>query len=90
MMEMDEQGKDISPYNGEVRLKLHQEFPDDVECFAEYFLNHITLQPGQAMFLDANLPHVYLSGDCMECMACSESWRKNRWIHAFPKGISMK
>ena len=58
----EEQGEDISPYNGEVLLKLHREFPGDVGCFAVYFLNHITLQPGQAMFLDANLPHAYLSG----------------------------
>ncbi|GAB1600321.1 mannose-6-phosphate isomerase-like [Argonauta hians] len=73
IMDMDEQGEDISPYNGEVLLKLHREFPGDVGCFAVYFLNHITLQPGQAMFLDANLPHAYLSGDCMECMACSDN-----------------
>lgn len=73
IMEMEEHGEDLSPYNGEVLLKLHREFPGDVGCFAVYFLNHITLQPGQAMFLDANLPHAYLSGDCMECMACSDN-----------------
>ena len=31
------------------------------------------LQPGEAMFLKANLPHAYLSGDCVECMACSDN-----------------
>ena len=25
------------------------------------------------MFLKANLPHAYLSGDCVECMACSDN-----------------
>lgn len=25
------------------------------------------------MFLRANLPHAYLSGDCVECMACSDN-----------------
>ena len=25
------------------------------------------------MFLEANLPHAYLSGDCLECMACSDN-----------------
>ena len=31
------------------------------------------IQPGEAMFLRANLPHAYLSGDCVECMACSDN-----------------
>ena len=25
------------------------------------------------MFLGPNLPHAYLSGDCIECMACSDN-----------------
>ncbi len=54
-------------------LKLHQDYPGDVGCFVIYFLNHLVLQPGEAMFLGPNLPHAYLSGDCMECMACSDN-----------------
>ena len=34
-----------------------------------FFLNVVTLQPGEAMFLGANVPHAYLSGDCVECMS---------------------
>jgi len=31
------------------------------------------LEPGQAIFLAANEPHAYLSGDIVECMACSNN-----------------
>ncbi|XP_071078673.1 mannose-6-phosphate isomerase-like [Haliotis cracherodii] len=71
--EMKANGKDTSHLVGDVLLKLHREFPGDRGGFAIYFLNVITLQPGEAMFLEANLPHAYLSGDCMECMACSDN-----------------
>ncbi|CAK1579274.1 unnamed protein product [Parnassius mnemosyne] len=53
--------------------KLHGEFPGDVGCYAPYFMNLMQLHPGQAIFLKPNLPHAYLSGDCVECMACSDN-----------------
>lgn len=55
-------GQEISDCQGELLLRLHSQFPGDVGCFCIYFLNHITLEPGQAMFLGPNLPHAYLSG----------------------------
>lgn len=54
-------------------LRLHDEYQDDIGCFCPYILNYLTLQPGEAMFLGANEPHAYLSGDCIECMACSDN-----------------
>ncbi|XP_070539004.1 mannose-6-phosphate isomerase-like [Ptychodera flava] len=65
--------KDISKYNGELLLKLHCQFPGDVGCFSTYFLNHLILQPGEAMFLGPNEPHAYIGGNCTECMACSDN-----------------
>ncbi|CAB3235492.1 unnamed protein product [Arctia plantaginis] len=53
--------------------RLHMDFPGDIGCFAPYFMNYMLLQPGQAIFLKPNLPHAYLSGDCVECMACSDN-----------------
>jgi mannose-6-phosphate isomerase len=38
-----------------------------------YFLNVVRLAPGEALFLGPNDPHAYLSGDCLECMACSDN-----------------
>lgn len=47
---------------GELLLQLHQQYPGDIGCFAIYFLNLLTLKPGEAMFLEANVPHAYLKG----------------------------
>ncbi|KAK7089973.1 hypothetical protein V1264_009842 [Littorina saxatilis] len=66
-------GDDLKPLEGDIMLKLNKEFPDDAGAFCVYFLNVVRLEPGEAMFLEANLPHAYLSGDCMECMACSDN-----------------
>ncbi|XP_077987833.1 mannose-6-phosphate isomerase-like isoform X2 [Glandiceps talaboti] len=65
--------KDVSQCNGELLIKLHGQFPGDVGCFSIYFLNHLVLQPGEAMFLGPNEPHAYISGNCTECMACSDN-----------------
>jgi mannose-6-phosphate isomerase len=54
-------------------LRLIGEYGDDIGCFCPYLLNYVTLQPGEAVFLGANEPHAYLSGDCVECMACSDN-----------------
>ncbi|XP_072929270.1 mannose-6-phosphate isomerase [Epargyreus clarus] len=53
--------------------RLHSDFPGDVGCWAPYFMNYMELRPGQAIFLKPNLPHAYLGGDCVECMACSDN-----------------
>ncbi|XP_069018969.1 mannose-6-phosphate isomerase [Embiotoca jacksoni] len=66
-------GKDTSSSNGDLLLRLHSQYPGDIGCFSIYFLNHMVLDPGQAMFLGANEPHAYLYGDCIECMACSDN-----------------
>lgn len=54
-------------------LRLHEEYPGDVGCFVIYFLSYHKLAPGEALFLEANVPHAYLSGDGMECMAASDN-----------------
>lgn len=70
---MKKKGDNLKPLEGDIVLKLHEEFPGDAGAFCVYFLNVVKLEPGEAMFLEANLPHAYLSGDCMECMACSDN-----------------
>jgi mannose-6-phosphate isomerase len=54
-------------------LRLIQQYPGDVGCFVIYFVNYLKLEPGESMFLGPNLIHAYLSGDCIECMACSDN-----------------
>lgn len=62
LKEKQSSGHDISDQCGELVLRLNSQFPGDVGCFCIYFLNHIVLQPGEAMFLGPNLPHAYLAG----------------------------
>lgn len=51
----------------------NQYFPNDIGVLSIFFLNIVQMKPGQAIFLSANEPHAYLSGDCIECMACSDN-----------------
>ncbi|WP_428676130.1 mannose-6-phosphate isomerase, class I [Photobacterium sanguinicancri] len=53
--------------------ELEQQYPGDVGLFAPLLLNVITLQPGQAMFLDAETPHAYIKGTGLEIMANSDN-----------------
>jgi mannose-6-phosphate isomerase len=54
-------------------LRVHSEFPGDVGVFGLYLLNIINFEPGEAIFLGPNVPHAYLQGDCIECMATSDN-----------------
>jgi len=59
-------------YLSAIVLRLHSQFPGDVGCFCVYFLNLMSLLPGQAIFLNANVPHAYLSGgECKIAMRSS-------------------
>ena len=58
---------------GDLLHRLSRQYPGDVGCFVIYFLNRMLLQPGEAMYLGANVPHAYLDGNCVECMACSDN-----------------
>merc|ERR1711991_757054 len=57
----------------EAILRVHAKYPGDVGNFCPFLLNHFTLNVGEAVFLGANEPHAYLSGDCVECMATSDN-----------------
>ena len=52
---------------------VHPFYPRDVGCLSLFLLNYVKLAPGQAIFLKANEPHSYLSGDCVECMSQSDN-----------------
>lgn len=47
--------------------------PADVGVVVALLLNHLTLAPGQAMYLEAGLVHAYLSGTAVELMANSDN-----------------
>ncbi|XP_074657478.1 mannose-6-phosphate isomerase-like [Tubulanus polymorphus] len=70
---LDVNSSEYTRLQGELLCRVNGQFPGDVGCFSIYFLNHIVLKPGESMYLEATLPHAYLSGDCIECMACSDN-----------------
>lgn len=54
-------------------VRLHEQFPYDVGIFCSYVMCYRKLMPGEAVFLTANEPHAYLSGECVEVMANSDN-----------------
>ncbi len=46
---------------------------EDPGLFAMLLMRQVYLAPGQAIFIGANVPHAYLEGDLIECMACSDN-----------------
>lgn len=59
------------PYAPFASLAHH--FPGDPGVIAAMLLNRIRLQPGEAVFLGAGVPHAYLSGLGVEIMANSDN-----------------
>lgn len=54
-------------------LRLEKQYPADIGVIAAFFFNYVKLNPGQALYLGANEPHAYISGECIECMATSDN-----------------
>lgn len=61
-------GGDHAPYAG-----IAHHYPGDPGVLAAMLLNHVRLQPGEALFLGAGIPHAYLSGLGVEIMANSDN-----------------
>ncbi|MFJ9519984.1 mannose-6-phosphate isomerase, class I [Kitasatospora sp. NPDC101801] len=49
------------------------DYPGDPGILAAMLLNHVRLRPGQALYLDAGVPHAYLRGLGVEIMANSDN-----------------
>ncbi|MFF8840991.1 mannose-6-phosphate isomerase, class I [Streptomyces sp. NPDC015130] len=52
---------------------LAHHFPGDPGVIAAMLLNHVTLQPGEALYLGAGVPHAYFDGMGVEIMANSDN-----------------
>ncbi|MET9956640.1 mannose-6-phosphate isomerase, class I [Streptomyces sp. NPDC006339] len=53
--------------------RIAHHYPSDPGVLAAMLLNPVTLQPGEAMFLGAGVPHAYLDGLGVEIMANSDN-----------------
>ncbi|KAI3617470.1 hypothetical protein CBS9595_003379 [Malassezia furfur] len=54
-------------------VRLNTQYPKDIGVLCTYLLNIVHLEQGQAIFLGADEPHAYLSGQILECMAASDN-----------------
>ncbi|MET9321843.1 mannose-6-phosphate isomerase, class I [Streptomyces sp. NPDC003038] len=59
------------PY--EPYASLVHDYPGDPGVIAAMLLNHVQLQPGEAMFLGAGVPHAYIDGLGVELLANSDN-----------------
>jgi mannose-6-phosphate isomerase len=61
-------GGDHAPY-----AEIARHYPGDPGVIAAMLLNHVRLQPGEALYLGAGIPHAYLQGLGVEIMANSDN-----------------
>ncbi len=61
-------GGDYAPYED-----IAHHYPGDPGVIAAMLLNYVRLQPGEALFLGAGIPHAYLNGLGVEIMANSDN-----------------
>ncbi|MFD5450131.1 MULTISPECIES: mannose-6-phosphate isomerase, class I [unclassified Streptomyces] len=61
-------GGPYAPYAG-----IAHHYPGDPGVLAALLLNHVRLQPGEALYLGAGIPHAYLNGLGVEIMANSDN-----------------
>lgn len=54
-------------------LELQDRYPGDIGVLGALLLNHVTLQPGEAIYLDAGQLHAYVRGLGVEIMANSDN-----------------
>ncbi|WP_055490204.1 mannose-6-phosphate isomerase, class I [Streptomyces sp. TP-A0356] len=64
----DRLGGSYAPY-----ADIAHHYPGDPGVIAAMLLNHVQLQPGEALFLGAGVPHAYLNGLGVEIMANSDN-----------------
>ncbi|MGY2876251.1 mannose-6-phosphate isomerase [Marmoricola sp. URHA0025 HA25] len=81
-------GMDIKrAYRTVVEIADHH--PDDVGVVISLMLNRMTLQPGEAAYLETGVMHAHLSGLCLEVMATSDNVLRAGLTskHVDPKGL---
>lgn len=57
----------------ELVCTLYKQYGSDIGIFSVFFMNHVHMKVGECLYMAQNVPHAYLSGDIVECMACSDN-----------------
>lgn len=67
-------GVKSTPPEVELLERLRQRYGNrDAGLLALFVLNVVVVLPGKALYIGPNVPHAYLEGDLVECMACSDN-----------------
>ncbi len=66
-------GKEFRTPEEEQFLEQRRLLGEDVGLLSFFFFNLVRLKPGQAIFTDAGIPHAYIKGNIVECMANSDN-----------------
>ena len=53
--------------------KLYDNYGLDPGILISLFMNYLHKKKGEAVFIDENIPHSYIYGNCLELMACSDN-----------------
>lgn len=64
--------KDLLPEE-KMFLELEKQYGSDVGLFSLFLFNLVHLNKGEGIFLKAGVPHAYLKGNIIECMANSDN-----------------
>lgn len=59
--------------NNDLIKKLNQQYGFDNGILAPLVMNYISLKKGEALVIYPDTPHAYISGEIVECMACSDN-----------------
>lgn len=54
-------------------IYIHDNFPYDIGVLAPIYMRYVKLDRFEALYIKPDTPHVYLKGDIIECMACSDN-----------------
>ncbi len=52
---------------------MHKQYGFDIGVLVLFFLNVVNLKVGEAIFTPAGIPHAYIKGNIVECMANSDN-----------------
>ena len=59
--------------NNNLIKKLYNNYGLDIGILVSLFMNHLHKKKGEAVFIDENIPHSYILGNCLELMSCSDN-----------------
>lgn len=78
------QSKSRLSHREKLYLEVFQKYGNqDIGLFTIFFLQLINLKPGEALYIHPGMPHTYLKGNIIECMANSDNVARAGLTHKY-------